>query len=157
MKVKRKRRVKTEREGAILFDYDFYTIYNKLKKKVKKALRINNRSEYLAFCRLFFRIIGEEIREREAGVSIKGLGYFYIYLIPRKMPVKYWGKDNRRTERIMHNTGGRIYTYCFIPAKKFEYWSMDNTFSKPLKEDLFNRLNGGQRYNGYPYTIKKLI
>ncbi len=157
MKAKRRPRVKTGREGNILLDYPLFTIYNKLKKKVKKELRFNDRSEFLAFGRLFFKTIGKELVEREAGVSIKGLGYFYVYLIPRKMAVTYWGKENKMVDSIMYHTDGRVYTYCYIPSKKFEYWSMDTTFTANNKKELYERLMAGQRYNGYPFSIKKLI
>ena len=152
-----KRRVKTGKDGAILFDYDFYTIYNKEKKKVRKDLRINKRQEFLSFAKLFSRTIGKELMEREAGVSIKGLGYFYVYLMPRKMAVRFWNNKNELADGIMYHTDGRLYSYCYIPSKQFRFWSMDNTFTNEHKRELYRRLIGGQRYNGYPYTMKKLI
>ena len=80
-----KRRCKTAKKTNQLLDYDFYYIYNKIKKqKLKKEHRINDRSEFLGFCRKFFEIVSEELMEREAGVCIKGLGYFYVYLIPKR-------------------------------------------------------------------------
>ena len=155
--MKTKSRAKTARGANALFDYEFYYIYNKLKKKkLKKELRINNRAEFLSFCRRFFRIVSEEIQEREAGVVIKGLGYFYNYLVPRKMPMYHTNDALGVKQSIMYHTDGHIYTLCYIPSDNFKYWSMDNSFSKEMKRGLYYRLMKGQRYNGYPFSTKRL-
>jgi hypothetical protein len=128
-----------------------------LKLKLKNdSHRINDRAEFLRFCRLFFKKVSEELMEREAGVCIKGLGYFYVYLIPRKM-TGFFHTSEGQQEVFNHHTDNHTYALCYVPNKKFGLWSMDASFSDKMRKQIAKNLSGGLRYNGYPYTMKKMI
>jgi len=152
-------RIKTMLGKHQVLDYDFYYKYNKLKKKksFKKEHRINQRGVYIKFCREFFNIIQEELLEREAGVCIKGLGYFYIHLVPLKEMRKYFDEDGNMMETSWFLTDGHRYKPNFIPSKRFRYWALDNSFADRLNNNLHKNLIAGKRYNAYPYSTKKLI
>lgn len=149
------RRAKTLENTNRLFSNDFYYAYNAVKKKVlPKKHRMNNRDEYLKFCKLFFKIIQEELLERKAGVCIKDFGYLYVHLIPRKMPLLNSNKD--KDDIYFFATDNRLYSLCYIPSKKFSLWSMDNQFNHNLVKGVHRRLLSGVRYKGYPFSTKNL-
>ena len=155
--MKKLKRIVTAEETTSLISYDFYKIYNSLKKtKLIKSDRINDRKEYLDFCRLFFKIVSEELLEREAGVCIRNLGYFYMLLVPRKAQLLTW-KDGERVKTIPFHTDGRRYAMSFMPNKKrFRFWSIEAAYTAKNRKEFYKRIINGQRYNGYPHSTETL-
>ena len=102
----------------------------------------------------------EEIVEREAGVHIRRLGYFFIWKIPRKMTYNTQVKGKELEENYNHHTNHHMYSPIFLPSldsnNTLQYWSMDNSFCKNVKHGVRDKINDGVNYKMYPFSLSNL-
>lgn len=140
-----------------LLTYAMHKHYvNNYKRTRPRTLHAKHRKEFLDIVSTFYRVIGEQLVEREGGVCIKELGYFFIWKIPKKivynmvLPEKGWDtKFNYHTNHVM-------YSPVFIANKKFRYWYMDKAFKQPLKKALKYKIIEGKKYKMYAHTLRQL-
>jgi len=126
-----------------------YTLY---RNTINKEFKIQGRDKYFKVVKEFFDIIAEETLERKGGVYIKGLGYFFNWLCPRKMVWNPFGvsKDIYSTE-----TDNRQYFPTYVPVRTRSEWTMDKTFSSAYKQKLKENIQAGKRYKSFHYSLKK--
>lgn len=139
--------------------YPDYQRYLKT-RKVAKENRPANREELIVILKTIFKHISNNIVEKKAGVLIKGFGYMYMWLMPRKTPFTLKVKGEALKERYNHHTNQRIYTFIYQPPEEsnFRCWSMDGFLARDAKRRLKHKiLNEGVRYKSYPYSLKTLI
>lgn len=128
--------------------------------QVKKENKPKDREELIVIMKTIFKHIGRNVIDRKAGVLIKGLGYFYMWLVPRKMTFKTQVKGQKLKEGFNFHTNQRMYNFIFQPLEtsEFKFWSMDGRLTKPLKKELKTKIiNEGVKYKAYPYSLKQLI
>lgn len=139
-----------------LLDYSTHKHYvNNYKRTRPKELHAKSRKEFLDILSTFYKIIGEQLVEREGGVCIKELGYFFIWEIPRKMHYDLLGKEGYTT-KFNYASSHKMYSPILIPAKRIKYWYLDKAFSYSIKQDLKERLREGKKYKMYAHTLKQL-
>lgn len=139
-----------------LLDYSTHKYYvNNYKRTRPKELHAKSRKEFLDILSTFYQIIGEQLLEREGGVCIKELGYFFIWEIPRKMNYDLLNKDGY-TSKFNYATDHKMYSPILIPAKRIKYWYLDKAFTAPIKKGLRDKLRAGKRYKMYAHTLKQL-
>lgn len=137
-----------------------YKHYNNYFKKNPKKYRMSNREEWFKFCNDFLEVVAENIVDREAGVMLKGFGYFFVWRVPKKMQYSLMKAGKEKTEHYSFHTDNHMYSPIFqpliSPANYLRFYSMDNAFSKPIKKGISKKLKNGESYKNYVYTYKKL-
>lgn len=135
-----------------------YVQYRRKKKLVKGTFARDRKELELILCEIT-KVIGDNMVKRDAGVLIKGLGYFFNWMMPyKKFPYKYMQGQDRSFYKN-HHTEQRLYTLIFLPKEKscFKDWSLDLQFSEKIKQGVKDRLLSGFRYKGYPYSLQNLM
>jgi hypothetical protein len=107
----------------------------------------------------FFRIVSEEIPEAKGGVSLRGIGYFFVHRIPKKLKFKTKTPGKSIELNYNHHTDHRVFSPLFIPRRTLalQPWAMDGKFSASVKKKLANNLRNGYRYKSHVATIKHII
>lgn len=129
-----------------------YTHY-RLNFKGGKQNRIVRRDTYKSFVATFFDAIADEMLENENGVFIEDLGYFYIWMCPRKMVYNVANIfiSNAHTDR-------RIFMPTFIPVRQHSEWRMDKTFSHTIKKKLARKIiDENKRYKMHVVYLNKKL
>lgn len=126
-----------------------YTIY---RNTIKPEHFIMGRDNYGKFVKEFFDTISEQAIEKDGGVVIRRLGYFYNWLCPRKLS---WRKDRSKEDLYSASTDNRQYFPTFIPHEARCEWTMDKTFSKVYKDELVKKIKSGKRYKSYYASLRK--
>jgi len=135
-------------------DRPLYTKYRKA--KLDKKVKIKGRQEMADLFNCFFETIAEQLIELEGGVNIEGLGYFFIWRIPKKMSYYIPSAEAHDIDLFNHHTDNYIYAPQFIPTKKNRVWSMDRNFSFPLKQELCKALKEGRKYKMNLVSLRKM-
>lgn len=139
---------------ARVVDRPLYTKYRK--SKIDKKFRIKGRQEMADLFNCFFETISEQLLELEGGVSIEGLGYFFIWRIPKKMTYCIPGGDTYEIDLYNNHTDNYMYAPQFIPLKKNRVWSMDRYFSVVFNQKLSKALRSGKRYKMNLVSLRKM-
>jgi len=139
-----------------LLNYKCHKAYVEFRRKHKleKDLKLSNRNEMHLVCSEIFRVIAENMSEREGGVCIEEFGYFFNWMIPKKMFGEKIVKGKPRQYNKNYHTNQHIYTLTYLPSDYFKGWAMDASFSKVIKKKVFKKIMDGYRYKGYPFTLK---
>lgn len=139
-----------------LLEYSTHKYYvNNYKRTRPKELHAKSRKEFLDIISTFYQIIGEQLVEREGGVCIKELGYFFIWKIPRKMHYDLMGKEGYVT-KFNYDSDHVMYSPILIPAKRMRYWYLDKAFNNAVKKALRDKIRSGKKYKMYAHTLKQL-
>lgn len=140
-----------------LLDYSTHKYYvNNHKRTQPKELHAKNRKEFLDIVEEFYKVIGEQLVEREGGVCIKELGYFFIWKIPKKLQYDRLEKGIGYTTKFNYATNHVMYSPILIPAKRIKYWYLDKTFNNAIKQKLKQKILSGKKYKMYAHTLKQL-
>ena len=143
----------------LLLHHSIYTEYLNY-KKMPVSHRIKGREEVRNIVKTICKHIGNEIVDRKAGVHINGLGYFFIWKIPKKMTYNKKIKGVGLEENFNYHTNNYMYSPILLPSldKKdtLAYWSMDNSFVNKLKQGVKKNVMAGFKYKIYPYSIRRL-
>ena len=131
-----------------------YTHYREY-PRITKGSRIKGRTEYKKFTKHFYKIIAEELVEREGGVCIKDLGYWFIWKPPKKIIAGYFNKEGHQ-EMYSFVTNQHLYFPTFWATDRLLWWCMDKTFNNTLKNSLQKKIKSGKKYKMYLSTIKQL-
>lgn len=126
--------------------------YTKYRASIKKEHKIQGRDKYFKVVKEFFDIIAEETLERKGGVYIKGLGYFFNWLCPRKFA---WSPLGFEENTYSTETDNRHYFPTYLPVKTRSEWTMDKSFARPYKQKLKENIESGKRYKTFHYSLKK--
>ena len=134
--------------------------YKEFKKHIPKKYQVSRARRLSKITNELFKAIADNMLEAEGGVTIKGMGYFFIHRSPKK----------RMLQRKLEN--GEVETYynirhqmrriapMFMPPHRqtasFYSWSFDDSFSISVKLKLRENLKKGMKYKAYPFTITKL-
>lgn len=136
-----------------------YKHYNNYFKKHPRKHRMKDREEWFKFCNDFLEVVADNLIEREAGVMLEGFGYFFVWRIPRKLQYNL-KKNGEKTSHYSFHTDNHIFTPVFQPVVSsshyLRFYSMDNSFAKPIKRGIRDKLKSGGSYKNYIYTYKKL-
>lgn len=130
---------------------DFRDFYKKeTKKNIKGRLHEYDNDKII---KLFLKKTADYLIEKPAGVHLKNIGYFHVFMIPYERVSRYDGSIQPR------------YKLTFTPTDKsyFKYWSMDYQFREKLDTRLKNKIKSGYKYynlanavsNINPYKIGK--
>lgn len=130
-----------------------FTAYYRKRKfsKYEKA----SADEFSKICSAILKEIATQIIESRGGVFIKNFGYFFVWRTQRRAPSKHFVGD-----LYNYHTNHYMYKPVFVPAAgptNMKFWSMDNKFSRYVKQGIAKKLRGGFKYRGYIYTIGKLL
>lgn len=121
-----------------------------------KKYKIKGREEWRHFCNTFFEVVAEEMIDKDAGVLLDGLGYFFVFMSPRKQTYNLTGevKYNLHTDNY-------IFTPMYYPTRKkgsfLFLYSMDNAFNFRVKAAVRDKIRDGGRFKSYVYSLKRLI
>lgn len=142
-----------------LLDHTINTEYIKY-KKIPEKHRVKGREELRKVITAICKHIGEEVVDREAGVHIRRLGYFFVWKIPRKMTYNIQVKGKGLEEAYNHHTNHHMYSPIFLPSldfkKTLEYWSMDNAFCKNVKHGVRDKVKEGFHFKMYPFSLSRI-
>ncbi len=135
-----------------------YNAYAK-KKKISKYLK-PDKHELRLIVKTIFEEIGKQMVESKGGVFIRNFGYFFVWKTPHKDTYGKHYKHNieKDTELYNHHSQHYVYKPTFIPAgghNNLRYWSMDNKFSKPVRDGINRQIRSGHKYTSYVYTLRK--
>lgn len=126
-----------------------YTLY---RKAIKPEHFIIGRDAYFKFVKEFFNTISEQALEKDGGVIIRRVGYFFNWLCPRKL---VWVGNQKEKEIYSSYTDNRQYFPTFIPPSSRCEWTMDKSFSTVYKLELARKIKGGKRYKTYYTSLRK--
>lgn len=131
-----------------------YTRYRE-HKLISKENRIKGRPNYKKFVNTYFKVIAEEFVEREGGVCIKGFGYWFNWMPPKKIVGSY-RKDSEFVDMYSFATNHHLYFPTFWATDRLVWWCMDKTFNRGLKRQLKDKINAGKKYKMYLSSMKQL-
>lgn len=136
-----------------------YVSYTTYRKKVKPKERIKNRDEFYMVMKAFCNEIAEQLVQKDAGVFIKDLGYFFVWRIPRKLVYRRQTTGKKIEEIFNLRTGNYIYSPVFVPkiTPWLRFWSMDSTFSSGVGRGIRDRLMKGERYKMFLSTLRQYL
>lgn len=126
--------------------------YTKYIKAINPKHKIVGRDNYFRFVKEFFDTIAIETLERDGGVFVKNLGYFFNWLCPRKL---IWSLSCKDEDYYSVATNNRQYFPTYIPPSSRCEWTMDKAFSKTYKKKLGNNIEAGKRYKTYYTSLKR--
>lgn len=135
---------------VIVSRIDAYFFARRLKKFRRKD--VNNWTGYCKIVNTFHRIIAENLTNNPEGVFIENLGYFGLLLYRRRGGlVNYLFMEDYGECFINPKTDGAVFTINFTPipnkyAPQLRTFTMDGTFSKPLKKKIVEKLKEGFKY-----------
>lgn len=140
-----------------LLEYSTHKYYvNNYKRTRPRELHAKHRKEFLDIVSTFYQIIGEQLVEREGGVCIKELGYFFIWEIPVKLQYDYLAKGVGYKTKFNYATDHKMYSPILIPAKRMKYWYLDKAFNAAVRQALKHKIIAGKKYKMYAHTLKQL-
>jgi len=142
-----------------LLDHTINTEYLKY-DKIPEKHRVKGREELRKVVSTICKHIGNEIVDRDAGVHIRRLGYFFVWKIPRKMTYNTQIKGEELKENYNHHTNNHMFSPIFLPSldckNTLQYWSMDNSFCKSIKHGVRDKIKDGFHYKMYPFSLSNL-
>lgn len=140
-----------------LIHYDSHKVYTEThKRKVPKYMQARTRKEFLDIIKEFYKVVAEELVNREGGVCIKELGYFFIWKIPKKMHYDLPQKGGGYKTHFNFHTNHTMYSPILIPTHNMKYWYLDKAFNSELKDALRDQIYAGKTYKMYAHTLKQL-
>lgn len=146
-------------DAVRLLNHKVGTAYRKY-KGVSSKNRLKDREEVRKMLKTICKHIGDELVEREGGVQIEGLGYFFVWKIPRKMTYNLQVRGEGLKEHYNHHSGHYMYSPTFLPVvssrKPYQYWKIENTFERSLKKRIKDKIVKGFKYKMYPHSLQKL-
>jgi hypothetical protein len=141
-----------------LLDHTVYTEYLKY-DKIPQKHRVSDREELRKILKTICENIGTELVERNGGVHIRRLGYFFVWKIPRKMTYTTQVRNGKLKESYNHHTRHYMFSPIFLPSidrmRTLKNWSMDNAFTRRVKDGIKEKVRAGFDYKIYPYSITK--
>lgn len=144
-------------EPFTLSNHHAYARYVRYKKKFPKKSYVTDKKHLRTITNAIFAKIKEGIVENEAGVVMKGLGYFCIFRSVNKS-VAIIQKENGETDTAFCiKKGGKKVWPMFYPTRVAKYlvpWSMDTTFHHTIKTKVEYNAQNGITYKMYPYTLR---
>lgn len=126
-------------------EHKFYSKNFKDKKN-----KFKHKDYYQAFVRRFFEKVANKIIENPDGVMIEGVGYFFCYMLAKKMIY-----NMRDTVSFNFSTDGHMYRLTFAPARDVAEWCMDRSYSKYIKDRVKDKLLKGEGYKSHYYYLKR--
>ena len=130
-----------------------YTAYRQY-RKISKTRRIKGRANYRKFVKAVFETIAEEMLERDGGVCINKLGYWFIWKPPKKVLASYYTEGGLGEYNNFH-TNHYLYLPTFFPARRQMYWCMDKAFNKRLTHKLNKKIREGKKYKTYINSLRQ--
>lgn len=158
MKTKNRKRHNKRRVKAVrsVNHHSIGKEYTEYKKKIPKKSHLGGREEIREFSKAFFEKVADALIETEGGVYIRGLGYFFVWLIPRKIAFdKYIGGEYLGSGYNYHTDMHPISPMFYPQYPQFAYFSMDNTFSDRVKKGVSRNVFKGKKYKMYLSTLKR--
>jgi hypothetical protein len=139
--------------------YEYARWYKKKGYSKEYKFRKAEREFFLKVITAFFTDVADEIAESKGGVSLRGIGYFFVHRIPRKLKPKRAEKGVGVITSFSHHTENYVYCPIFVPRRTFalQAWSMDGKFSFHVRKKLRDNLRNGYRYKSHVATIKHII
>lgn len=145
-------------DGTKLLHHSIYTEYRKY-DKIPKTKKVKGREELRKVMDCICKHIGEGVVENPGGVVVDGLGYFFVWMPPRKGTYFQKGKEGS-TEEYNYHTDHYMYFPTFIPMKPrvkvLNAWTMDKTFHEQVRLGVRDKLKGGAKFRMYAHTLKQL-
>jgi hypothetical protein len=142
-----------------LLDHTINTEYLKY-TKIPEKHRVKGREELRKVVTAICKRMGAEIVDRDAGVHIRGLGYFFIWKIPRKMTYNTQVKGVGLEENYNNHTNHHMFSPILLPSldnrNTLQYWGMDNSFCRNIKQGIKGRIKKGFQYKMYPFSLSNL-
>lgn len=149
-------RIKSQQQlnNYTVLDDKEYTRYREY-DKISKENRIKGRTNYKKFVNTYFKVIAEELLERDGGVCIRGFGYWWNWKPPKKIIAGRYGTEGLKT---MHSfvTNHHLYLPTFWATDRLVWWSMDKTFNATYKKKLRDKIKAGKVYKMYLSSMKQL-
>ena len=135
-----------------------YTFYRN-SKRVKQRNKIVGRADLKERITKMCEILSDSVLDSEGGVYVDRLGYFFMWMLPRKRMFGIIKKEVGLVEGFNSHTDQHIYVPVFYPVHprqgKLRGWSMDRKFHRRIKKGLSERLKSGWKYNMYAETVRK--
>jgi len=128
------------------------------KKSRYKKYKLDNREELKIIVKEIFKVVSEKILSNTGGVFIRGFGYLFNWKIPNNKLLYSTTVAGKEVEKnFNYYTKNYMYSPTFVPVKKLEGWSMDNTFNRQFKKNLKTELVNGKKYKTYIYSFQNLL
>lgn len=143
-----------------ILNYKVNTEYIRYRDKIPEKYRAKDREELRKILKTICKHIATNIIERKGGVLIKGLGYFFVWKIPRKMTYSRFVANEGVEEHYNYHTNHHMYSPIFLGANTkadtFKGWYMDNAFTRYVKGGINKKLLSGFSYKMYVYSLFKM-
>lgn len=110
--------------------------------------------EYKKVAATALKILARHISDNTGGIAIKGLGYFFVWKIPKRHLCNF-------TERFQKMEGPRAmydnrYCITFYPIKKYREWHSDGPMGKQVKRRVKENIRAGFKYKMYLHSLEKM-
>lgn len=115
------------------------TVYREYKKVAGKALKILSR----------------HVSDKRGGIVIKGLGYFFVWKIPKRHQSYFTDRDSKKMEGPKPMYSHR-YAITFVPVKKYREWNSDGPMAIGLRERVKKNIRSGFGYKMYLHSLNKM-
>lgn len=143
--------------GIKLLHFSVYTEYRSY-ENIPKSRKIVGREKLREVLDCICKHVGKGIVESPGGVVLDGVGYFFIWKVPRKTTFFTVRGGEGSTENYNYHTGHHMYLPTFIPTKPkvsvLQAWAMDKTFHSNIKSELNENLKNGKDYRMYVSSMK---
>lgn len=143
-----------------LMNFKYYTFYRGKKKSIPKKYHIKDRTELFRITSAICKKVADNITEKEGGVLMDGLGYFTIWMNPRKQVYTADREGGKKKTMINYHTDGYIYHPEFFahinPRSPLRYWTMDRTFNRNINRTLAKKLRQGVKYKFYYNIVRRI-
>lgn len=145
-----------------LLDAKTHVIYNKFVRegKIPKKHVSEDREEMRKILKTICKHIATGMVECPGGVYIKGIGYFFNWKSPKKMPYHTTIKGKGLKENFNYHTNHYMFFPTYVPmASKTHFrssWTMDKQFNHNIKKGVAEKLKSGFKYTNYLHSLKSL-
>jgi hypothetical protein len=120
-------------------DYKYY-------KKEPGRRKLQSVFDFREIYSEIFKEIRKQIVDSQGGVFIRGVGYFFVWKIPRKMYIRFWHKPFY----------GHSYSIRFVPVRRLRGWSMHAMFTTKISKGVSKNVKKGFKYKTYLYSLRAM-
>lgn len=110
--------------------------------------RLTDREDLVEIQRAIFKEISDQIAKSRGGVFIRGVGYFFVWKIPRKL---YFWRNMQNEDKPWY---GNVYSIKFYPSRRLRGWVFTKRWASTLSKKVYHQLLKGFKYRMYLYSLK---
>lgn len=127
-------------------------------KKYSKASVIKNRDKYREIVDALGEAASELMLGYPGGLFLPKMGYFFIWMLPRKMQTFMPKKGGSRSYFNL-KTNNQIFSPVFIPNRNtwMSVYSMDKKFAHTVRQGIKTKIDQGGKFRTFHYDLKRYL